>query len=191
MKGSPNYQKARRAVKKITERMEEYKRVRSTSGAGLVVALAVFIFILGQVTFFFGKPEIYNSSFTVNQKKLTDLLRQEKLSITPKEFSPLINKQFFEVDKVVGELTQILKADTLFQKSKADIKTIIDEDEAWGLKGFSPIDSALYGVLTFGSVIFLIAGLYIKEFSRLKFGVIELEKKSSQDDTIPTSLGIN
>lgn len=191
IKGSPNYQKARRAIKKIDERMDEYKRARSTRGAGLIVAVSIGIFVIGQLTFFLGKPDIYNSRFSLNEKKLASLIKQEKFSISPNEFSSLLNKQFFDLDKVEKEITQIMKTDSVFRKSKADIKTIIDVDESWGLKGFTAIDSALYGTLTFGSIIFIIAGLYIKEFSRLKFGVIELEKKSTQQDTIPTSLGIN
>ncbi len=52
-----------------------------------------------------------------------------------------------------------------------------------------PIDSGYYALLTFGSLIFMVAGLYLSQITKLKLGTIELEK-SSAEITSPITRGI-
>ena len=54
----------------------------------------------------------------------------------------------------------------------------LKEEGKIALRGFIPIESGFYAMLTFGSLLFLVAGLYLQEISKLKFGAIELEKST-------------
>jgi hypothetical protein len=47
-----------------------------------------------------------------------------------------------------------------------------------------------YALLTFGSLIFMVAGLYLPQILKLKVGGIELEKKPVEQITTSVSLGI-
>ena len=56
---------------------------------------------------------------------------------------------------------------------------------------FESMHSAAYGTMTFGSLIFMIAGLYLPKVLKLKVGAIELEKGAVEQISAPTSLGIS
>ena len=48
-----------------------------------------------------------------------------------------------------------------------------------------------YVLLTFGSIIFMMAGLYLPQILKLKFGGIELEKSPVEQITTPSTIGIS
>jgi hypothetical protein len=48
-----------------------------------------------------------------------------------------------------------------------------------------------YALLTFGSLIFMVAGLYLPQILKLKVAGIELEKSSVNQITISGTLGIS
>jgi hypothetical protein len=50
--------------------------------------------------------------------------------------------------------------------------------------------AASYAILTFGSLLFLVAGLSLPQILKLKVGGLELEKSSMSPVTTPTRLGI-
>ncbi len=50
---------------------------------------------------------------------------------------------------------------------------------------------AIDGLLTLGVMIFLIGGLFLREITRLKFGVLELEKVSVEQLAVSTSPSIS
>jgi hypothetical protein len=52
------------------------------------------------------------------------------------------------------------------------------------------LESPSYLTLTFGSLVFMVAALYLQQISKLKFGAIELEKSSGDLIRSSTSLGI-
>ncbi len=55
----------------------------------------------------------------------------------------------------------------------------------------SVADDRTYTALTFGSLLFMVAGLYLPKVLKLKVPGIELEKASVDQVSIPSSLGIN
>ena len=55
----------------------------------------------------------------------------------------------------------------------------------------SRIGEASYVVLTFGTVLLMVTGLYLPRILKLKFGSIELEKSAVEQIAAPTTLGIS
>src|SRR5437016_7687392 len=51
--------------------------------------------------------------------------------------------------------------------------------------------SGYYAVLTFGALIFMVAGLYLPQILKLKVAGIQLEKSSAEQITTPSALGIS
>lgn len=52
-------------------------------------------------------------------------------------------------------------------------------------------NAGYYAVLTFGSLLFMVAGLYLPKVLKLKVGTIELEKSTVEQISTPVSLGIS
>lgn len=189
--GSKNYYKALRSVKKIKERLIEYGNVKSSPGARLVVIISVFIFLFSQIMFFFGKPDFQYSAFSADKDALANLIKESNLKIPDSDLSNVFVQQWRNREEIIRDLTALVKPDTVNKISVSRIESIVAEARDWRFSGFVPIDSALYGILTFGSLIFIVAGLYLKELSKLKVGGIELEKRETQEAAVPTSLNIN
>lgn len=55
----------------------------------------------------------------------------------------------------------------------------------------NPIEVGYYALLTFGSIIFMVAGLYLPQILKLKVGGIELEKSAVEQITTSGPLGIS
>lgn len=61
---------------------------------------------------------------------------------------------------------------------------------AFFIKGVKPLETGYYALITFGALIFMVAGLFLRQLSKLKVGAIELEKSSLDQVTTSASLGI-
>ncbi|MCZ6702003.1 MAG: tetratricopeptide repeat protein, partial [Ignavibacteria bacterium] len=189
--GTQNYYKASRAINKIQERISEKRKPGSRIGAYIVVGLSVIVFLIAQGAFFIGRPVIQNTAFSFNPQKFDSLIVNENLEVPMENQISILSEKYLSADKSFKALSDIIGKDKLDKIEVVKILNIIDENEAFILKEFDPIDSALYATLTFGSIIFMIAGLYLKEMTKLRLGAIELEKTSGQEVTISSSLGIN
>ena len=55
----------------------------------------------------------------------------------------------------------------------------------------SALDAKVYVILTFGALLFMIAGLYLPNVLKLKVPGIELEKASVERVSAPSALGIS
>jgi tetratricopeptide (TPR) repeat protein len=186
--GTLNYYKAGRAIKKINERFIDFKEAGSRRGALLVVIVASILFISSQLAFYIGRPVLVNTNYSIDAGKLNSILTNEKLSLAAEDKLLLTSFKSFTPDKIIELLNDKLKIDA---EDKINFDNLIQTNNELDLKEFSPIDATLYGILTFGSLIFIIAGLYLKELSKLRLGAIELEKTTGQQVTLPSSLGIS
>lgn len=189
--GSKNYFKALRSIKKIKDRIADYEEIKSSGSARLVVGISVLIFIFSQLAFFIGKPDFQHVSFSANRDGLASLIKESNLKIPDADVASFLVREWRNREEVVRELSALFKRDTTNKISPARLEAIVSEGRDWRFSGFVPIDATLYGILTFGSLIFIIAGLYLKELSKLKVGGIELEKRETQGATVPTSLNIS
>jgi hypothetical protein len=53
------------------------------------------------------------------------------------------------------------------------------------------LETGYYALLSFGALMFMVAGLYLQQLSKLKFGGIELEKTTETATKVTGSLGIS
>lgn len=187
--GTPNYFKAERARNKINDLLNSLKKSTSSAGASIVAILALVIFVLSQIGFFIGKPVIARSELIVNPVALDKLIEDAKIDVTKyqAQISKLKSGTFTIEHQITLPLTQMLGNKA---PDKARLADLIQPGGALKLQGFEQIGEATYGLLTFGAMIFMVAGLFLREITKLKFGAVELEKASIEHAAVATSLNI-
>jgi tetratricopeptide (TPR) repeat protein len=189
-KGAPNYYKAQRAITKITERLNPPQGTVDKWGPGLILLFSLIIFILAQGQFVIGKPVLGFNNYSIDKNKFEEIVRKEN-------FEPSVKS------KLLSRMQQSPSFPTLDSFS-ADIKgefgdkvasafnpyEILKGSGGITVKAFQPMETGYYVLATFGSLLFMVAGLYLRQISKLKVGALELEKSTIDQISTSTSLGI-
>jgi hypothetical protein len=183
--GQPDFYKAQTAIKKIEKQFSRDAKAGRRTAPVLIFLLSFLICLTMQFFFWLGRPS-RKDAFVVNNSSLMAFLSQHKLDNFANNAKQLALLEFNNVKDLQASLQHTLPLpDSLSNKLGTEIierKSRLD---------FQPIDSAPYALITFGSLIFMVIGLFLRDISKLKVGSIELEKTTS--DTISTSpnLGIS
>jgi tetratricopeptide (TPR) repeat protein len=183
--GDANFHKAQRAKQKITERTQPSER-SARWGAWIIVFGAFVTFVVANVAFLIGKPGLV-ATFQVT----TDSLQEARAVKLPDEvivkLAPLAQrgpapKAAFDSD------LRLALGDDLAKKFGDAIR----EHAAAGptLRWQESLEAGYYALLSFGALMFVVAGLYLQQLSKLKFGGIELEKTSETTTKVTGPLGI-
>ena len=180
VKADGEHHNARRALEKMQKRRGPFSRQVLTElvGPWMTAGLSLCIFVIAQLAFFstYLKPGQEPSPATgsvvsaVNKEAVTATARVaglEALSIAPAEAAPDTRSR--EASKDKGQAGASTEA-------KAPRKGMIGE--------------GMYALLSFGSLLFLIAGFYLPQILKLKVAGIELEKSVVDQIAAPTALGI-
>lgn len=183
-----NYYKAQRAARKIDERLQKHRELSASWGPRVIFALALLIFLLAQVGFYIGKPVTGVVEAKLPHAPLGEVFPAGEADSLERALKSLAGKTFDSREALIAAVSEAggEQAADAVRESSAFQK--IGELE-W--KGLSPIDATAYGLLTFGALIFMVAGLYLQEISKLKFGAIELEKSSVDQISSSFSFGIS
>jgi tetratricopeptide (TPR) repeat protein len=187
--GTPNFFKAERAGNKLEELSDTLNKSGSGKSTLTVAILAFTIFWLAQFGFFIGKPILGYANLTVNHAALDTLLKNAKVDTRKfrNEIQTLKSSTFVLEQQIASSLKPLLGKQEL---ASDQLNDLIQRGGKLQLKGFEKIGDATYASLSFGSLIFMVAGLFLREITKLKFGAVELEKASTNQVTISTSLNI-
>jgi len=156
----------------------------------LILVFSLVVFIIAQLLFTFGKPVLGFSGYTIDKSKLektvttkvidpsvlTELKRemdQKLVFSSPEEFADQIKNDFGD------SIASTFNASALLLRT-GDLT----------IQAFQPLESGFYVLITFGCLLFMIAGLYLSEISKLKVGALELEKSTINQISTSSSLGI-
>jgi tetratricopeptide (TPR) repeat protein len=190
--GTANYYKAQRAIAKTTERLRPSQDVVKKWGSRLILCFLIAVFMINQLFFSLGKPVLGFSGYVVNKDKIEELIplkKQVDLSVIDKLKSMANEKSVFQS---MDGFYNSMKAE--FGDSTVSVLKHAEVLEGAGnitIKSFQPVDSVLYILITFGSLLFMIAGFYLDQISKLKVGAIELEKSTINQISTTSSLGIS
>ncbi len=183
--GDANFHKAQRAKQKIRERTQPAERSQRW-GAWIIVVGAFVTFAVANVAFLVGKPGLV-LTFQVTP----DSLQALKAARLP--------------DEVVGKLGALAQHGAAPKPAfDSDLKLALGDDLAKkfgdaireratagpALRWQESLDAGYYALLSFGALMFMVAGLYLQQLSKLKFGGIELEKASETAAKVTGPLGI-
>ena len=181
-----NFHKAQRAKLKISERMQPTDRP-ARWGASIIVIGALVTLVVANVGFVFGKPGLART-FHVAQPSV-QMLKAAKApddvvakveALTRREGVP---KAAFdaEVKAALGDDLAKKYGETLRQQASSELTGSLQES----------LEPGYYALLSFGALIFIVAGLYLQQLSKLKFGGFELEKTSETETKVIGSMGIS
>ncbi len=186
--GTDNFFKAGRAAHKLEARMNPPQEVATTWGPRIIALFAMLVFLGAQWGYFYGLPQYEKSEVRFNpQQLLAPLSTADADSLSPR-LSELAGEAFASRQAAMEAVEQLLGSS---MASRVNVGQSIRGSGKLELIGRKPMDATPYGLLTFGALIFMVAGLYLQEISRLKFGAIELEKSSSTRVSSSSSLGIS
>lgn len=166
---NPSHQKARRAKEKIERCWVYFKRDRLTETVGprSIYRMSIAVFLAVQIAFFLG-PLFNQPSFRVSDRSVKAV--QEDLTAEQLEgLKALENRSFSH--EMLSKTLQSLPGnvvDTVLQN--ADISKPIENAPE--------LPVGYYALLTFGSLLFMVVGLYLPQILKLKVAGIELEKSS-------------
>jgi len=183
---SKDYFKSQRAVKKINDRLGDLHEVAKQRGSQIIVAASLIFLVITQFAFYIGRPRFERDNYHIQNNNLTKLETIKLDSTISKRIIDLKNNSFSDKSSMMKSLNLDDNNFNLLLN-----KEIIAGTGDLRLISYTPIDSTSYGLLTFGALIFTIAGLFLNELRKLKFGVIEMEKSSVDRDIGSTNLGIN
>jgi tetratricopeptide (TPR) repeat protein len=172
---NPAHPKGRRAKEKIDKRLAFFLRDRFTETIGprAIYRMSLAVFAAVQIAFFVA-PLLNQPSFRVSYRSVRAIekdLTAEQLETV----KALIDQNFSNRET----LTQIIQA--LPDKAKETVLQNVDT--------IKPVENApdlpvgYYSLLTFGSLMFMVIGLYLPQILKLKVAGIELEKSSIDQAT--------
>ncbi len=182
---NPSYQKAKRAIDKINK---QYQPLTETwLGQRIILILSFGIFALAQSSFYFNLPPLTKlPSWSITESSLK-LVKDKVPEAEKKKLDPLKNESFSSKDEPLDKLDGLdIKIDS---KKMAEVKKLVAENitKNPGSKG---IEGTSYFALTFGSLMFIVIGLYLPQVLKLSVAGISLEKSTLDQSQAGGSLGI-
>ena len=189
-RNTPQYYKAQRAIAKISTRLDNSQSVAAKAGAKFVFVCAIFLFLAAQFSFFIGTPSLGWNYYQLNEDALQELISEAQTDTTFLRLTSFIGKEYSSRQEYMADLSSVVgdNADAFLTISRAGL---LDEIEGVRISSWSRLESVEYSLLTFGSLIFMVTGLYLREIRRLKFGAIELEKSSVEHFSTSKTFGIS
>jgi len=185
-----NFYKAQRAAQKIHERLNPPQGRIDKWGPRFILFLSAIVFFLAQWLIFIGKPVFGRSAYSINKERLDHVLAAHEFDAQVKDRLNSMAKEnlkFYSLDHFSAEMKKEFGDKVTAELDKTNL---LAGSGGITLERFQPLDPGYYALLTFGSFIFMIAGLYLSQITKLKVGAIELEKSTVDQITISSTLGI-
>ncbi len=156
-------------------------------GAYMIAGLAFLTFVLCQYFFYFHKHEV--GKYQLEQADIQYVTSILGLSdIKNQELGNLAGVVFEDKNTLVAAVEEVLGPKALDQKKYLIDQIDLTLGEEKSHTDFLP--TGYYALISFGALIFMIAGLYLPKLLKLKVGVIEIEKNSPSEVNSISLLGI-
>ncbi|SHI68138.1 tetratricopeptide repeat protein [Aquimarina spongiae] len=177
---NPDNIKAKIAIEEINTFIKSKRdtNINERSRALLVCSMAFVLFAFCQYYFYFLPKS--TSSYALDEKGITYLT--EAFSLKEKGVSgikSITGVPFNDKTTLVTEIQKIVakdqKVDMIKVLEKMDFK-MLDSGTS-----NSVLSAGYYALISFGSILFMIAGLYLRKLLKIKVGVIELEKNKPSE----------
>jgi tetratricopeptide (TPR) repeat protein len=187
------FPKAKTALERIEERLSPLKSLRADRLApGLAVLGAVVVFVLAQIAHFV--PVAWEPAhYTITAETLDRLASQNVSAGLLGKLKPLGDNEVeaFGRAKMRALVIDKLGADGVKQYGNAVDRVVDASSVESGWHTTKGLDASFWVALTFGSLGFMLAGLYARQLVKLKLGPIEIEKTTIDRITATPGLGIS
>jgi len=185
---NPLHQKARRAKEKVDKRLAYFSRDRLTDTIGpkTIYWMSITVFLVVQLAFFI-MPLLNRPSLVLSDKSLQAAAAQaspEEL----KSLTALKNLRFSNSADLANAVKPLLLAANV---EKVTAAVLQNAERVKPVENFPELEGGYYALLTFGSLLFMVVGLYLPQILKLRVAGIELEKSSVDQAATGGTLGIS
>lgn len=184
---NPLHQKAKRAKEKVDKRLAYFSRDRLTETIGprTIYCMSITVFVVVQLAFFL-MPFFNRPSLIVSDKTL----EAASAHASPEELQglrSLKNSEFSNRDELSNTVKPLLKTNA----EKVTAAVLENAERVKPIENFPELAGGYYALLTFGSLLFMVVGLYLPQILKLRVAGIELEKSSVDQASTGGTLGIS
>jgi tetratricopeptide (TPR) repeat protein len=180
---NPTYQKAIRSIDKLEKRLFILAPHRLTEFVGpiTIFSLSLIVFFLAQYAFLI-KPAIDKPTFSISDASFKSMIDQSPGEIKSElqKVEPLKGQTFTDTD--IGNLVD--------PKNIEKVKSVVLK-AATKKTSSSGIELGSYAGLTFGSLLFMVVGLYLPQVLKLSVAGISIEKTTVDQAQAGGKLGIS
>ena len=184
-----NFQKAKRAISKITERLNplSVQNLEQRIGPVLISFLAFVLFVASLFVFIKGKPEEVAPTFALSEQTLQVLQATQISPEAQVSLGYLIGQEFTTKEGLLTAIEMAVGIENYatYEQVFLSLPLTNAPEIRW-----KPIEISFFVLMAFGSLIFMVAGFYLQQISRFKFAGIEIEKSSVSQISAPSTLGI-
>ena len=182
-----NYYKAQRALSRVKARVRGSAAKAVRLGEAAIAVGAFLLFVAANIAFWWGKPTVTRTTHLTGLSM--QALRASKLpaELTTK-INPLVGSEPVSIKKYTDALRAILGDSAMSRYGETIMNSSIPGP---AIVSREPIDAGPYALLAFGSLVFMVIGLYLQQLSKLSFGGISLEKTSEIAPRETASFGVS
>ncbi|HYF30250.1 MAG TPA: tetratricopeptide repeat protein [Chitinophagaceae bacterium] len=168
-KSAPEYVKSQKAVRLINQKIFSYSSVLNFAPA--IIFLVSFLLLLATQYFMFKKED---KVYQLNRDSILALAKKNSDStILLKSISPFLMQEFVDLKEIKSKLAPSVQPAFL---NMMDMKSVTEKPVGKVID----LDSVSYISLTFGTLLFMIIGLFLPYIAKIKVGAIEMEKNAME-----------
>lgn len=183
--GDANSYRAESSITKIRSELERAQKFTDKTKSAFTVILATIVFLAAQFCFFYGRP-FYNTTYQLNPEKLNQFIAVNKLDTLGPQMAKLSLLKEGSEQSLLTKTLEMLPKNT----KQEEVQKLIGSATALRNLDFKQIDEGSYALISFGSLLFIIAGLVLNQLSKLSVGALQLEKTSIETASTSTLLNI-
>jgi tetratricopeptide (TPR) repeat protein len=178
--------KAKWAIESIEEDRRAAKNVFERQAGSVVIVMAMTVFALAQFGIFFGRP-VQSQGVMLTRLSLESAkaagMNDDQLS----KLKPFESLSFEAGDKLAAQIKESIGNDNFAKFSKPLLEHAERKSGEWM---FEKVDLTSYVLLTFGSLLLIIAGAFLPQLTSLKLAGVQLEKVSAERIETKTTFAI-
>jgi len=182
-----NHVKAKWAIEGIQEDRRAAKNVFERHAGSAVIMMALAVFFLAQLGIFFGRPvqgrSVMLTPVSLESAKAAGMSDDQLSKLKPFESFP-----FEAGDKLTAQIKESIGNDNFAKFSKPLLEHAERKSGEWM---FEKVDLTSYALLTFGSLLLIIAGAFLPQLTSLKLAGLQLEKVSAERIETKTTFAID
>jgi tetratricopeptide (TPR) repeat protein len=184
-----DYHKAQRAIALIKDESlsGSSRSLMERGSAGFVFSLAICMFVLAQLGFFWGLP-VREEQFALTGHSLAAFSKAGIETARVETLKPIENLPFPSREEMLARAKELL-GDGDFTKMKDNLLRHVERAD--GGYRLERIQIGYYALLAFGALLFIIASAFLPQLTRLKVAGLELEKSTVERVETVRSIGID
>ena len=189
VKNDPEHSEAKRAIARIEENQAHAASQNRLErwGSCIVVVVSLLLCVAAQVMFFIGHP-VYHPKIKLTEESLRMLEAVLAPGDRVQKLKPMADVEFSTNELLLARAKGLLGEKSLEPAIHDELlrQAVHEQVREW-----ATLEVGYYALLTFGGLIFMIAGAYLPKLTGLKVAGFHLEKSTAERTEPTLSFGIS